>query len=81
MATERNAIEELDYLSGSILAHEVYLTHVSKMLVASGIITERDLRSLVMQLSDTEMDSFELPELRAGFKDALQKIHDGIPDN
>ena len=36
---ERNALEELDYLSGCIRAHEVYIRYLKESLTAKGLLT------------------------------------------
>ena len=75
-STERNFIEEVDYLSGCVFAHDVISLHLAKILIASGAIESSDLETI---LFEAEMESDRLPEeTQEGYRATLHKLQEEL---
>ena len=74
--SERNLIEEVDYLSGCVFAHDVISLHISKILIAAGAIESFDLETI---LFEAEMENSRLPEeIQEGYCATLQKLRESL---
>ena len=75
--SERNLIEEVDYLSGCLFAHDVISLHLAKILVAAGAIESFDLETI---LFEAETAASRLPEeLQEGYSATLAKLREELP--
>ena len=72
---ERNAIEEINQLSGSVIAHDDLLVHISKILIASGAIDCDGLQEIVETMEETA--SYP-EEIMVDYKGTLEKFRDGL---
>ena len=74
--SERNLIEEVDYLSGCVIAHDFISLHLAKILVAAGAIESFDLEGIMFE---AEMATSRLsPEIQEGYSATLQKLRENL---
>ena len=74
MSTERNPIQELDYLSGALFAHEVFISAILQALRQQGIIAERNQRRLIAELLHSPPSDPAHPDFQIGYREALEKF-------
>ena len=74
--SERNLVEEVNYLSGCVFAHDVISLHLAKILIATGAIESFDLETI---LFEAEMADSNLPEeLQEGYRATLHKLQENL---
>lgn len=78
MPERGNISDELDYLSGTILAHENFMVALAKGLAATGVTDEDSLRTLLVDLDLHHEDQPDHPEFDSGYRETLAKLQDLI---
>ena len=74
--SERNLIEEVDYLSGCVFAHDVISLHLSKILIAAGAIESVNLETILLE---AETATTRLPlELQEGYSATFEKLRENL---
>ena len=74
--SERNLIEEVDYLSGCVVAHDFISVHLAKILVATGAIESVDLEGIMLE---AEIATSRLsPEMQEGYSTTLQTLRGSL---
>ena len=72
MVDERNLLEEVNELSGSVIAHDVLILHMAKILIAAGAVSEEDMGALILGMK-SETDNFP-SEIQEGYRMTMEKL-------
>ena len=68
----RDLLDEVNYLSGCVFAHDVAITHLAKILIEAGVIEQVGLEAIIDAM---ERSVAKLPiELNEGYLETLQKM-------
>ena len=82
MTSERNLIDEIDYMSGLIYANEIFTRHIAKILIASGAIDGDSLYDLINQISNEieigMADKNQPAEFHEGYRSYLTQMIEGV---
>ena len=78
MTTDRNPIEELDYIAGVLFAQEKLLTSALGTLLAAWLVEKSNLHQLFLELSSDYQDQVDYPEFGVGYRETLQKMQEAI---
>ena len=78
---ERNLLEEIDYLSGSLLAHEEVIKTILATLVAQDLIAKDDLRQLFVELAMAHEDQPEYPKFIFGYEEVIEDLDEYFQSN
>ena len=73
---DRDLLEEVNYLSGCVFAHDVTVGHLAKILIAAGAIEKDGLEAIIDGMEDS---TGRLPsELYDGYQATLQKLRESL---
>ena len=74
--SERNLIDEVNYLSGAVFAHDVISLHLAKILIAAGVIESFGIETILFEAETA--DSGLLEEMQEGYRATLQKLKENL---
>ena len=70
---------DINYLSGCVLAHELFLTHLTKNIMNDGLIEEDSVRDIISLLLTTGPNqSVEHPGFDEGYGESLHNIGNAL---
>ena len=70
---------DINYLSGCVLAHELFLTHLTKNIMNYGLIEEDSVRDIISLLLTTGPNqSVEHPGFDEGYGESLHNIGNAL---